>query len=608
MLLDQVNERRENRGYQWRGFSFLPRNPFSRNRDREQHGHERHHTYNLSAVASGATWLVACTFIVAIVNTDWTPEPTLPNSPRIDIEPNIIHQKEFSPPAHDSGRSFIAANDSSIHYVGRWVPLTVARDASSVLNIIVPLYPASYLDLCHNSTTISIGLSAAGYADTSTARITLLYTTSLNHPNPIYQPILNVHPGTTPLAGAEDISGWKTTRVIFPLANEISNRDNVGILGFYVDPYTHVLPDSADAGLGGNEKSMTITCPSSRKLIEVITDSITGEFGMSPGAGGEVEASEKLAAVQPLYHWGWRVGEGLGADRRILGVDGMCLVPDCPGLQHSKRGLGDIYFQSGPAESKYADVPWDFAAERRPDVIVISLGNTDAVSLSIIQRIPGVDTTFATDAFINRFENSYVNFVRSIRNVAYPVHFNPMSGLEYDSEDETTLPTVEMQYVIPIYLLYPFTGGPLAASIQRIAARLAKGEEEGYRGVAETKIYTVDTTSWMNMKEGDLEQWSLIPIHNMSLNGSQLNAVDTFRLTPIGHEKAAVYLQPRLCRYLATNPRMECADLGEVDGGVTRGIPTHGTVRLRGTDPHRDRMLREGARVRENKLRGKFVW
>jgi len=80
------------------------------------------------------------------------------------------------------------------------------------------------------------------------------------------------------------------------------------------------------------------------------------------------------------------------------------------------------------------------------------------------------------------------------------------------------------------------------------------------------------------------------------------------RLTPIGHEKAAVYLQPRLCRYLATNPRMECADLGGLDGGVTRGISPHGTIRLRGADPDRDRMLREEARAREKKLRGNFIW
>lgn len=122
------NKSHENRGYRWRGFGFLPRNPFARNRGREHHGHERHHTYNLSIVASGATWFIACTFIVAIVNTDWTPEPTLPNSPRIDMEPNIIHEKlkepniihekgfrPWSHPAHDLGQRFIAANDSSIH-------------------------------------------------------------------------------------------------------------------------------------------------------------------------------------------------------------------------------------------------------------------------------------------------------------------------------------------------------------------------------------------------------------------------------------------------------------------------------------------------------------
>lgn len=183
------------------------------------------------------------------------------------------------------------------------------------------------MDLCHNSTTISIELSATGYADASTAEVALLYATSLNHPNPIYQPIPNAYPGTTPLqavTGAEGTSGWKTTRVIFPLANGISNQGNIGFLGFHIDPYTHVLPVSADAGLGDNEKSMTSACPSSRKLIEVITDSTTGEFGLSPDAGGEIEASsKKLAAVQSLFHWGWRLGEGFGADRRILGVDGV---------------------------------------------------------------------------------------------------------------------------------------------------------------------------------------------------------------------------------------------------------------------------------------------
>ena len=143
----QENKRRENRGYQWRGFGFLPRNPFAQNRGREQRGHEGHHTYNFSAVASGATWFVACTFIVAIVNTDWTPEPALPKSLRIDIEPNIIHQKEFRPwipPAHDFGRTFIAANDNSIH-------VSLAQEQFIVYKIgltlhLIVCWPLGFLD------------------------------------------------------------------------------------------------------------------------------------------------------------------------------------------------------------------------------------------------------------------------------------------------------------------------------------------------------------------------------------------------------------------------------------------------------------------------------
>jgi len=94
----------------------------------------------------------------------------------------------------------------------------------------------------------------------------------------------------------------------------------------------------------------------------------------------------------------------------------------------------------------------------------------------------------------------------------------------------------------------------------------------------------------------------------LGFHGSQVIPVDTLRLTPIGHEKAAVYLQPRLCHYLAPDPRTECPDRGELDGGVTRGVPPHGAMRMRGANPDRDGMLREEARAREKKLRGKFVW
>jgi len=104
------SQRHENRGYKW---GFLPRNPFAQDRGRQQHGHDQgYHIYNLSTVASGATWFVACMFIFAVVNMDWAPDPVPQSSPSIDIEPIIIHQQEFKLPP---GQKFILANDSSIH-------------------------------------------------------------------------------------------------------------------------------------------------------------------------------------------------------------------------------------------------------------------------------------------------------------------------------------------------------------------------------------------------------------------------------------------------------------------------------------------------------------
>lgn len=45
-------------------------------------------------------------------------------------------------------------------------------------------------------------------------------------------------------------------------------------------------------------------------------------------------------------------------------------------------------------------------------------------------------------------------------------------------------------------LLYLLNGRELDQSIRKVAAQLTKGEEEGYNGVAESKIYEVDTSSW----------------------------------------------------------------------------------------------------------------
>lgn len=231
--------------------------------------------------------------------------------------------------------------------------------------------------------------------------------------------------------------------------------------------------------------------------------------------------------------------------------------------------------------------------------------------LSVIQSTSGINVPLVTGALIERFENSYVNFVRHIRQLAYPVHFDTQSGLEYAGEMEMGCPKVEIQRVIPIYLLYPFSNRELADSVRRVATRLAKGEEEGYRGVAETNIFEIDTSSWLSMHEGDIviEPWmpttSQDPVFN---NGSQIDRFEKWKLTPIGHEKAAIYMRSRLCRYLATNLRTECGQaLQGLDSGVTRGV-SPGAVRKRGPSPNGQRWRQQEADAREQKLRGSFVW
>ena len=182
----------------------------------------------------------------------------------------------------------------------------------------------------------------------------------------------------------------------------------------------------------------------------------------------------------------------------------------------------------------------------------------------------------------------------------YPVYFNLPSGLESDDGVGMVSNYHGIKRVVPVYLLYPFNGREQDQSIRRVAARLTKGEEEGYSGVAESKIYEVDTSSWMSNKLGDVE---LRPKQYV-LDGNQS---DLLSLTPAGHEKAAAYLKPRLCRYLARNPRQECPDYGELEIGGIGWVTSEG-VRIKGPSPKRQWGRMEEAKARERKLRGSFTW
>ncbi|KAF8472588.1 hypothetical protein BDZ91DRAFT_440330 [Kalaharituber pfeilii] len=169
----------------------------------------------------------------------------------------------------------------------------------------------------------------------------------------------------------------------------------------------------------------------SRKACMMILD---GEFGIGLGVKstyGEVKEYGALAIARPVLHWSWKVGERIRADCRVIGVDGMCLVPPCIGIKHSKWSLRDVLFRSGPPSSRFTECPWGFYNVTRPDAIVTNIGNSGALSLPIIQQsLAGINGTYAIKLFKEKFEDAffffniiarisledaYVDLVRSIR-------------------------------------------------------------------------------------------------------------------------------------------------------------------------------------------------
>lgn len=78
-----------------------------------------------------------------------------------------------------------------------------------------------------------------------------------------------------------------------------------------------------------------------KKLLEIITDSPGSLSGKQRGrrTGG---ADGLLSGVMG---WEYLLGEMFGADHVGIGVDGMCLTPDCIGGSGEPAGMGDVFFR-----------------------------------------------------------------------------------------------------------------------------------------------------------------------------------------------------------------------------------------------------------------------
>ena len=78
-----------------------------------------------------------------------------------------------------------------------------------------------------------------------------------------------------------------------------------------------------------------------KKLLEVITD--------SPGSVTAKQQGRRTGGADGLLSgvmgWEYLLGEMFGADHVGIGVDGMCLLPDCIGGSGEPAGMGDVFFR-----------------------------------------------------------------------------------------------------------------------------------------------------------------------------------------------------------------------------------------------------------------------
>ncbi|KAI5809779.1 hypothetical protein DFH27DRAFT_536285 [Peziza echinospora] len=395
---------------------------------------------------------------------------------------------------------FVDVDSGRIIFFGRWI-------RSEHSKAMVPTFSVSYAEIYHNSSGISIALSLEPGAKSTT----ILYTYSAGNETPVYHPMVDVGPGILYLPPDESLppNQLKRSRIIFPLGDDDENRPALGLHGAYLEkhpptsatgpPHNKFPKEAKQDSLHGGYAQLN----RSRPLIEVITDSLWGEFGMGPmvGAAGR-ELGNFHSSARFVLHWGWLLSAKYGADMRLIGVDGICVTSPCPGMAYPDVGLGSVFFRAGPPKSRYFRQKWNFDGQRRPDVIVINVGQTDSLALLYLQAATNKNSTTSL-AMKNQFENALVDFIRSIRQRAYPMYFDPRSGLENDGHG--VMPEIaarDHSSVIPIYILPPFHNTDMMTAIKSAIRRVILSQDMGYRGTSECCIYEVDVSAWMSTVDG----------------------------------------------------------------------------------------------------------
>ncbi|KAH0552936.1 hypothetical protein GP486_006865 [Trichoglossum hirsutum] len=259
-----------------------------------------------------------------------------------------------------------------------------------------------------------------------------------------------------------------------------------------------------------------------KKVLEIVTDFPGLLRGGTAGAGG---GNGLLGGVMG---WDYLIGEMFGVDHVSIGVDGMCLIQDCIGGTGQPAGIGDVFFRSGPEGSGYFSRPWMFQ-EYVPDVMVFNLGSSDQTSF---EKYAAEYNKSALE-LSERFEDTYVALIKSIRQLAYPKH---PAAISYGLDD--TAPAS-----VPIFIMRPFRG-ELEHATQAVVDRL--------RSEGDTLVFWLDTSGWLGTEDVDSED----PDYYVDSSASS----DRWRLTERGNQRVAIFLHMHTCRYLAQDGE-KCAFL-----------------------------------------------
>ncbi|KAH0538202.1 hypothetical protein FGG08_005171 [Glutinoglossum americanum] len=254
--------------------------------------------------------------------------------------------------------------------------------------------------------------------------------------------------------------------------------------------------DSSDIDMfeEANNSGNARTAGQRKKVLEIVTDS-PGSLG---GSTSTARAGGGNGLLGGVMGWDYLLGEMFGADHISIGVDGMCLIEDCIGGTGQPAGIGDIF----------------------------NLGSADQASFEKYVT----EYNRSTWELFERFEDTYISLIKSIRQLAYPNH---PDALSYGSGN--TAPVS-----IPIFIMRPFRG-ELEHATQAVVDRL--------RSEGDMLVFWLDTSGWLDTEDMDSEDRDFY-----------VDSSDRWRLTEAGNQRVAIFLHMHTCRYLAQDGE-KCAFL-----------------------------------------------